>query len=104
MKRLYDTFHEPFKLVPPSSYSVDPGTSTQDNVEPASVKGDEEKIGTGKDKKRKKKEHEVTVKSTLSVAFSKYADKFGKKREGEESSTIEMEARRTNREGGPGSP
>ncbi|WCJ43198.1 DNA excision repair protein ERCC-1 [Euphorbia peplus] len=77
VKRLHDAFHEPFKRVV-ASHPVVPETSQKD-VEPSSVneviegENEEEKI------KRRKKEPETSVKSALSAAFSKYADKFGKK-------------------------
>lgn len=77
VKRLYDTFHEPFKRVV-SSRSTVPDTPIQDNGEPCSTKEKDE----DKDKENAsnhKKEHEVTVKSALSAAFAKYADKVGKK-------------------------
>ncbi|XP_041018878.1 DNA excision repair protein ERCC-1 [Juglans microcarpa x Juglans regia] len=77
VKRLYDTFHEPFKRVV-SSRSTVPDTPIQDNGEPCSTKEKDE----DKDKENAsnhKKEPEVTVKSALSAAFAKYADKVGKK-------------------------
>lgn len=103
VKRLYDTFHEPFKRVVSSGPTV-PEASAQNNAEPCSVnedKGDEEeeKKDTEDETKHKKKEPELTVKSALSAAFAKYADKVGKKnrkspggkRKGETSNAIEDE-------------
>ncbi|KAK3200336.1 hypothetical protein Dsin_023751 [Dipteronia sinensis] len=81
VKRLHDTFHEPFKRVI-SSHPPVPETPVQKDVEPCLET--EEATGVGKDtedtsKKRRKKESELTVKSALSAAFAKYADKIGKK-------------------------
>ncbi|GAY49170.1 hypothetical protein CUMW_117210 [Citrus unshiu] len=64
VKRLYDTFHEPFKRVV-SSHPPIPETPSQKDVERSSVN---------------EKEPELTVKSALSTAFAKYADKIGKKK------------------------
>lgn len=77
VKRLYDTFHEPFKRVV-SSCSTVPDTPIQDNGEPSSMKEKEEDKAK-ENASNHKKEPEVTVKSALSAAFAKYADKVGKK-------------------------
>ncbi|KAJ9131503.1 hypothetical protein P3X46_035158 [Hevea brasiliensis] len=98
VKRLYDTFHEPFKRVV-SSHPVVPETSPKDN-EPSSVNEVTDVEKEGEDvSKRRKKEPELTVKSALSTAFAKYADKFGKKNDksfeekaGETSVTVESGA------------
>ena len=80
VKRLYDTFHEPFKRVMPSRAPVpeaptqsDPSTSSLATKAPTDEK---ERQDTSK---RPKKEPEVTIKSALSEAFAKYSDKHGKK-------------------------
>ncbi|KAH9754935.1 DNA excision repair protein ERCC-1 [Citrus sinensis] len=80
VKRLYDTFHEPFKRVV-SSHPPIPETPSQKDVERSSVNEvtDVEK-DTEDINKRRKKEPELTVKSALSAAFAKYADKIGKKK------------------------
>ena len=77
VKRLYDTFHEPFKRVV-SSHPPIPETPSQKDVERSSVNEvtDVEK-DTEDINKRRKKEPELTVKSALSAAFAKYADKIG---------------------------
>lgn len=78
MKRLYDTFHEPFKRVI-SSHPVVPETSSKGN-EPSSINEVTDVEKEDEDaSKRRKKEPELTVKSALSTAFAKYADKFGKR-------------------------
>ncbi|KAJ4830820.1 Excision repair cross-complementation group 1 [Turnera subulata] len=79
VKRLYDTFHEPFKRVVPS-HPVIPETPVQKDAEPSlpNEVAEVEKEDEGANKRRKT-EPEVTVKSALSSAFAKYADKFGKK-------------------------
>ncbi|CAI0391943.1 unnamed protein product [Linum tenue] len=81
VKRLYDTFHEPFKRTV-SNYPVVPETPTQgpsleDQVAEVGVEKEGEE-DTNRNKRRKK-EPETTVKSALSAAFAKYANKFGKK-------------------------
>ncbi|XP_008246509.1 PREDICTED: DNA excision repair protein ERCC-1 isoform X2 [Prunus mume] len=98
VKRLYDTFHEPFKRVVASRPAV-PETSAPSNAEPGSVdEEDKEAEETEDESKRRKKEPELTVKSALSVAFSKYADKVNKKNsktqreeKGETSAAMEAE-------------
>ncbi|KAF7809689.1 DNA excision repair protein ERCC-1 [Senna tora] len=96
VKRLFDTFHEPFKRVesswqaiPETSGQNKPATSeasAQSNAEPSSLNEDEHKDADDVSKRRKK-ESELTVKSALSAAFVKYADRVGRKNstsEGEE--------------------
>ncbi|XP_030505820.2 DNA excision repair protein ERCC-1 [Cannabis sativa] len=101
VKRLHDTFHEPFKRAVVSVPTV-PETSTQNNVKPSSVNEDKEKaeqVDAENDGKRSKKEPDLTIKSALSAAFAKYADKVVRnntkspcKRKGETSSATEEEA------------
>ncbi|KAL2928598.1 DNA excision repair protein ERCC-1 [Bienertia sinuspersici] len=80
VKRLYDTFHEPFKRVLPSRPAV-PETSIQNYLNPNSLES--ETLATEKaaedTSKRQKKDPEVMLKTALSVAFRKYSDKLGKK-------------------------
>ncbi|XP_052194348.1 DNA excision repair protein ERCC-1 [Diospyros lotus] len=77
VKRLYDTFHEPFKRVIPKHVTI-PEVSTQNKAELSSViEENEEKEEDAS--KRRKKEPEITIKSALSAAFAKYSDRFGKK-------------------------
>ncbi|WVY97568.1 hypothetical protein V8G54_029719 [Vigna mungo] len=90
VKRLFDTFHEPFKRVDSSRQAI-PDTSVQ--YEPASpgslIRNHTESSSLIEDKqgdvddvsKRRKKEPEVTVKSALSAAFAKYSDRVGKRKE-----------------------
>jgi len=78
VKRLYETFHEPFKRVVPKHLSV-PETSTPKNFEPHPVSEGNEGEKEDDEKKRTKKEPETTIKSALSAAFAKYSDKIGKK-------------------------
>jgi len=80
VKRLYDTFHEPFKRVTPSRATVpdaptqsDPGTSS---LATEALTDEREIQDTSK---RQKKEPEVIIKSALSEAFAKYSGKLGKK-------------------------
>lgn len=74
VKRLYDTFHEPFKRLIPKHLSV-VETSAQPFT-PSETKDNEKEIG--RSSKRDKKEPNLTVKSALSAAFAKYKDKVGK--------------------------
>ncbi|XP_021772996.1 DNA excision repair protein ERCC-1-like [Chenopodium quinoa] len=95
VKRLYDTFHEPFKRVVPNRSEAplqnDP-TPTSLESEPPAV--DKESEDTSK---RQKKDPEVILKSALSAAFAKYSDKLGKKstpsdKESGEGSNIQKES------------
>lgn len=103
VKRLHDTFHEPFKRVVTIPPTV-PETSTQNNSEPGSVNEDKEKEEKDieNESKRSKKEPDLTVKSALSAAFAKYADKVGrnnKKSQGEkrgETSSMEEKTEKEN--------
>lgn len=79
VKRLYDTFHEPFKRVIPSCPAI-PENPVHNNAEPSSVNEVVEVENDVEDaSKRRKKEPELTVKSALSAAFSQYLDKIGKR-------------------------
>ncbi|OIV90846.1 hypothetical protein TanjilG_15579 [Lupinus angustifolius] len=88
VKRLWDTFHEPFKRVESSRQPI-PETAVQNK--PASpdtsIRNDAESSFVNEDKqkdvedvsKRRKKEPEISVKSALSVAFAKYSNRHGKR-------------------------
>ncbi|KAI8555772.1 hypothetical protein RHMOL_Rhmol05G0200500 [Rhododendron molle] len=76
VKRLYDTFHEPFKRVVPKHLSI-PETSTHNNFEPCPASEGNEGEKEDDAKKRTKKEPETSIKSALSAAFAKYSDKIG---------------------------
>ncbi|XVE62968.1 hypothetical protein DITRI_Ditri06bG0162000 [Diplodiscus trichospermus] len=79
VKRLYDTFHEPFKRVVSSNPPV-PETPVCEDAEPCSasevIEADKDTENTSK---RRKKEPEMNVKSALTAAFAKYAGKNSKK-------------------------
>lgn len=75
---MYDTFHEPFKRVVASRPTVSEST-VPDNDGPCSVTEDKEMKETEEESKRRKKEQELTVKSALSAAFAKYADRVKRK-------------------------
>ncbi|KAK1421530.1 hypothetical protein QVD17_23942 [Tagetes erecta] len=73
VKRLYDTFHEPFKrLVPKYPSTVE---TSAPSFTPSEAKEDEKE--TARSSKRDKKESNLTVKSALSAAFAKYKEKVG---------------------------
>lgn len=88
VKRLFDTFHEPFKRVesirqaiPETSVQNKPAsqdTSVINNTESSSSLEDKHKDADSASK-RKKKEPEFTVKSALSVAFAKLSERAGKR-------------------------
>ncbi|OMO89239.1 DNA repair protein rad10 [Corchorus olitorius] len=79
VKRLYDTFHEPFKRVV-SSIPTMPETPVSKDTEPGSVtEVTEAEKDTEDTSKRRKKEPETNVKSALTAAFAKYASKINKK-------------------------
>ncbi|MFS8018685.1 putative ERCC1/RAD10/SWI10 family, RuvA domain 2, restriction endonuclease type II [Helianthus anomalus] len=73
VKRLYDTFHEPFKRTIPKHPSTAETSAQQ--FTPCEVIEDEKE--TSHSSKRNKKESDLTVKSALSAAFAKYKEKVG---------------------------
>lgn len=75
VKRLYETFHEPFKRVVSHKTTI-LGTPTKTAPVP---EGNVDEKDTEDARKPKKKEPELTVKSALSEAFSKYSGKVGAK-------------------------
>ncbi|KAF8018162.1 hypothetical protein BT93_H3148 [Corymbia citriodora subsp. variegata] len=80
VRRLYDTFHEPFKRAVPHVASAAPEGPVQKDAELGSISEDQEIVDdAAQTSKRQKKEPELTVKSALSAAFAKYADKIGKR-------------------------
>ncbi|XP_071936905.1 DNA excision repair protein ERCC-1-like isoform X1 [Coffea arabica] len=92
VKRLYDTFHEPFKRVVPIRPSV-PENSVHVNAEATSAsenKEDDKEIEDAN--KKRKKESELAVKSALSVAFAKYSDRIGRKNNNSEKNETEEES------------
>lgn len=78
VKRLYDTFHEPFKRVLSKDNSV-PETVMQNNPEPFAALDKKVDEKEEKASKRRKPEPEVSIKSALSTALAKYSSKIGKK-------------------------
>ncbi|KAM3402719.1 hypothetical protein ACQJBY_006501 [Aegilops geniculata] len=73
VKRLHDTFHEPFKRVTPRVNLVVPDTPDREKAsgQPSSTNdGTPEKPGTSKNKKG------PDVKSALTAAFAKYSEKI----------------------------
>ncbi|KAL2942144.1 DNA excision repair protein ERCC-1 [Bienertia sinuspersici] len=81
VKRLYDTFHEPFKRVVPSRPAVPETSSVQNDLIPNSLEIETPAAEKAAEdtSKRQKKDPEVMLKTALSVAFKKYSDKVGKK-------------------------
>lgn len=84
MKRLYDTFHEPFKRAASSYPSVIEPTIPETEIE--KDVNSEEPVAEDEDfvedsRKRKKKEPEKTVKTALSAVFARYSDRLSKKKE-----------------------
>ncbi|XP_042491499.1 DNA excision repair protein ERCC-1 [Macadamia integrifolia] len=81
VRRLYETFHEPFKRSAFSRPTAVPEAPVQDAAAPSSIDNDveaaEECIAT----KQKKKDPDLIMKSALSAAFAKYSDKICKKKE-----------------------
>nr|XP_043632727.1 DNA excision repair protein ERCC-1 [Erigeron canadensis]XP_043632729.1 DNA excision repair protein ERCC-1 [Erigeron canadensis] len=70
VKRLYDTFHEPFKRsIPKHPSAVETSAHA---FTPSEAKEDKE---TGRSSKRDKKEPNLSVKSALSAAFAKYKER-----------------------------
>lgn len=81
---MYDTFHEPFKRVSSRPTGGAPETPTKDNdkeniiVEPPPVDGSTVVEGSKLEAIEAEKELNLNVKSALSAAFAKYADRFQK--------------------------
>ncbi|KAM7472780.1 hypothetical protein LguiA_010963 [Lonicera macranthoides] len=97
VKRLYDTFHEPFKRVVPTRTSAPeiPAETCAVN-EP----NEDEEMELGSGNKSTVKEPELNVKSALSAAFAKYAEKVGeknKKTKREKSDGVDEETKAGNR-------
>lgn len=78
MKRLYDTFHEPFKRVRPSHPAAPEPPPVQKDVPGPTSEAAE--VEDKEASEPKKKEPEAALKSALSTAFAKYSDKIGKKK------------------------
>lgn len=77
VKRLYDTFHEPFKRVVPLRPAAQEAPSQNNTESSSSARPPVSEEEITKSNKRKKKEPELTVKSALSAAFAKYSKKLG---------------------------
>lgn len=78
VKRLYDTFHKPFRRVSSDS-TVSLGASAMESTprEPTLVaKSDELAVEGTADPSKNDKEPDLTVKSALSTAFAKYSSKI----------------------------
>ncbi|KAG8390887.1 hypothetical protein BUALT_Bualt01G0130300 [Buddleja alternifolia] len=73
VKRLYDTFHEPFKRAVPNHITENPA-----GIVPETEKNEDEVENPYASKKRKK-ETEISVKSALKAAFAKYSGAIGRK-------------------------
>ncbi|KAL0414016.1 UNVERIFIED_CONTAM: DNA excision repair protein ERCC-1, partial [Sesamum radiatum] len=78
VKRLYDTFHEPFKRAVPNHAPVSENPIDNHGVTSESERNEDEKE-TQDTSKRQKKEAEVSVRSALKAAFAKYPHAIGKK-------------------------
>jgi len=86
VKRLYDTFHEPFKRATSSYPSVveppipeAPVEKDVNSEEP--VEEDEDFVEDSRKRKKKEPEPEKTVKTALSAVFARYSDRLSKKKE-----------------------
>eukprot|EP00268_Persea_americana_P055817 TRINITY_DN6522_c0_g3_i2.p1 TRINITY_DN6522_c0_g3~~TRINITY_DN6522_c0_g3_i2.p1 ORF type:complete len:140 (-),score=35.57 TRINITY_DN6522_c0_g3_i2:708-1127(-) len=79
VKRLYDTFHEPFRRVV-SKPTIVQDASIQEKAEPSSVgdNGGMESVEKETAASKHGKEPVTTVKSALAAAFAKYSEKVGK--------------------------
>ncbi|XP_020553203.1 DNA excision repair protein ERCC-1 isoform X3 [Sesamum indicum] len=78
VKRLYDTFHEPFKRAVPNHAPVSENPIDNHGHTSESERNEDEKE-TLDASKRQKKEAEVSVRSALKAAFAKYPCAIGKK-------------------------
>ncbi|KAI4367862.1 hypothetical protein MLD38_016485 [Melastoma candidum] len=77
VRRLYDTFHEPFRRTVPNIPLAPEAAVLKDN-EPYSSNQVDEVANKAEEAGKQKKEPDLTVRSALSAAFAKYAVKVGK--------------------------
>lgn len=106
VKRLYDTFHEPFKRAASSYPSVIEPTVPQTEVhkggnsEERVVEADEDFVEEDSRKRMKKVEPEKTVKTALSAVFARYSDRLCKKKEKqkEKETATESDAEETHKD------
>lgn len=77
---MYDTFHEPFKrTVPVGPIAPEAPIPKAAEAANSAPEAEEPVIDSEDTGRRRKKEPEVTVKSALSAAFAKYANKAGRR-------------------------
>lgn len=82
VKRLYDTFHEPFKRVVPAPNNAMPVKNPTDHLsEPKLTSLSEGEKEVTDARKRRKMEAETSVRSVLEAAFAKYSGKNNQRRE-----------------------
>ncbi|KZV58350.1 DNA excision repair protein ERCC-1-like [Dorcoceras hygrometricum] len=91
VKRLYDTFHEPFKRVVPAPSNAMPVKNLIDHLsdsKPTSVSEDEKEVPDAR--KRRNTDSETSVRSALQAAFAKYSvkNKKGEQRKEEEKNSV----------------
>ncbi|XP_057784975.1 DNA excision repair protein ERCC-1-like isoform X1 [Salvia miltiorrhiza] len=93
VRRLYDTFHEPFKRAVPN-----PAAPVAENPI-ASVSERNEEVKENQETSREHKKEEISVRSALKAAFAKYSGTRGSKRKAAVQAETEEDAadtRRTN--------
>lgn len=78
VKRLYDTFHEPFQREV-SKHAVPEAAANESTGPNPAPEREETETAVEDPKKRRKNEPDITIKSALSAAFAKYSHKVGRK-------------------------
>ncbi|KAJ4957724.1 hypothetical protein NE237_024835 [Protea cynaroides] len=82
VRRLYETFHEPFKRSASSHPTDVPEAPVQEDTAPHSMDNDvEANEEEGVAIKQKKEDPDMKMKSALNTAFAKFSDKIRKKKE-----------------------
>lgn len=91
VKRLYDTFHEPFKRAVPNHTPTAENPIDNNAGLTSESKRNEDVKEIQNASKRHKKEEELSVKSALKAAFAKYSGAISRKR-----STVVQDEREEN--------
>nr|GLL35519.1 DNA excision repair protein ERCC-1 [Ipomoea trifida] len=97
VKRLYDTFHEPFQREVPKHAVPEAAANENTGTSPA-PESEEIETAVKDPNKRRKNEPDITIKSALSAAFAKYSHKVGRKTDKSQQEKAEGEENNTNPE------
>nr|GMD37549.1 DNA excision repair protein ERCC-1 [Ipomoea batatas] len=97
VKRLYDTFHEPFQREV-SKHAVSEAAANENTGTSPAPESEEIETAVKDPNKRRKNEPDITIKSALSAAFAKYSHKVGRKTDKSQQEKAEGEENNTNPE------